>query len=354
MNKNPEEKLKTINPIQFYINRYNIPKNDMTDYSEANRFHMVIVSFLVALFGTINLIAYLIINYKDLKKASFYISYYSFLAIISILSLVAGLFLKKIKNQKSNLLKNIPVYIMYYAMILLAIYYRSYNYLHTFNAFIIFITICSLALCFFYVDPILFLIGQLLGLAFLSKNFIKFYGLSAFGNVILISIILFCLCLYKRKIEKKHFDLLKNQKSSLKAITFGNFTLFYKDQLIKFSRSKSTELLAYLIYKNGSSANTKELISVLWGDHADSSKYGSSFRNLVVDIKRTLTDLGIQQFFIYEYNSFRINTNVIQCDYYDFLEGDKKAISSYAGEFMNQYSWAEDVSAFLDLKISNG
>lgn len=125
----------------------------------------------------------------------------------------------------------------------------------------------------------------------------------------------------------------------------------YDKKTLKFARSKSNELLAYLIYKNGSSVNTKELLAVLYGDHADSSRYGASLRLLIADIKHTLAELEIQNFFITEYNNFRINPEVVQCDYYDFLSGDSQAAKAFTGEFMNQYSWAEDVAAFLERKV---
>ena len=109
--------------------------------------------------------------------------------------------------------------------------------------------------------------------------------------------------------------------------------------------------MAYLIYKEGTSVKSKELISVLWGDNASYSRYGSNFRNLIVDIKRTLGELGIQNFFVKEYNNFRINPEILKCDYYDFLEGDTTAEKSFTGEFMNQYSWAEETAAFLEQKL---
>ena len=109
--------------------------------------------------------------------------------------------------------------------------------------------------------------------------------------------------------------------------------------------------MAYLIYKNGSSVKTKELISVLYGSGADSSRYGASLRNLIVDIKHTFSELEIQNFFVTEYNNFRINPEVVNCDYYDFLAGDKMALKSFAGEFMNQFKWAEETTAFLKQKL---
>ena len=98
---------------------------------------------------------------------------------------------------------------------------------------------------------------------------------------------------------------------------------------------------------------TKELISVLWGDYADSARYGASLRNLIVDIKHSLAELEIQQFFIAEYNNFRINPEAIKCDYYDFLAGDSNAVKNFAGEFMSQYTWAEEAAGFLERKILN-
>ena len=31
----------------------------------------------------------------------------------------------------------------------------------------------------------------------------------------------------------------------------------------------------------------------------------------------------------------------VDCDYYNFLRGDRSAFNSYRGEYMTQYSWAE-------------
>ena len=96
------------------------------------------------------------------------------------------------------------------------------------------------------------------------------------------------------------------------------------------------------------------MLCVLYGDYADSARYGSSFRSLISDAKRSLAELGIQNFFTAEYNNFRINPEAIKCDYYDFLAGEPDAIKRYAGEFMNQYSWAEDTAAFLERKALAG
>ena len=90
------------------------------------------------------------------------------------------------------------------------------------------------------------------------------------------------------------------------------------------------------------------------GGYATSSRYGSSLRNLIVDIKHTLSEQQIQNFFIADYNNFRINPEALQCDYYDFLHGSKEAAREFNGEFMNQYSWAEEAAGFIERKILSG
>ena len=187
----------------------------------------------------------------------------------------------------------------------------------------------------------------------MTPELYKDFEWSGLLNVYITVILMFYLSLYKRRIEKKHIQFLKKQKQNLEAKTFGNFTLIYENKVVKFSRTKSEELMGYLVYKKGSSVKTKELISVLYGEHADSARYGSSLRNLIVDIKHTLGELEIQNFFIAEYNNFRINPEVIKCDYYDFLDGDISAKKSFAGEFMSQYSWAEEATDFLEQKALN-
>ena len=40
-------------------------------------------------------------------------------------------------------------------------------------------------------------------------------------------------------------------------------------------------------------------------------------------------------------------TELVECDLYRILEGDKKASKCYAGEYMREYSWAEARNAQL-------
>ena len=51
---------------------------------------------------------------------------------------------------------------------------------------------------------------------------------------------------------------------------------------------------------------------------------------------------------IKKWNYLAIDPERIDCDYYNFLAGDVRAINSYTGEYMSNYSWAEFTTAYLD------
>ena len=40
-------------------------------------------------------------------------------------------------------------------------------------------------------------------------------------------------------------------------------------------------------------------------------------------------------------STLALDTSKVDCDYYNFLRGDRSAFNSYRGEYMTQYSWAE-------------
>lgn len=134
--------------------------------------------------------------------------------------------------------------------------------------------------------------------------------------------------------------------NNLQVKTFGNFNILFKGEDIKFKRSQSKEIIAYLIDKKGTSATSQELVGILWGD-IDSETGGSRLRNLIADIKQTFENLGIDGFFIKTYNSIRINPDLVTCDYYDYISGKTGSYEVFTGEYMNQYEWAETTAGYL-------
>lgn len=301
----------------------------------------------VGLFGFGNLIACTAINWHDLKSVLPYLLYYGGYALISVITTVYCNIIKSSKKERHYAMKMLPFYLTSIAVFLLALYnfFVLGNWL---NGLLVYEITCVFVLLFFDFDPFIYLWVPFIPYLSMQPTLFREYPLSTVGDIFVLTLVMCLVSFRKRRLIKKNFDLRNKQKENIKIITFGNFTILHNQTVVKFQRRKSLELLAYLVYKNGSSVDSQELMAALWGDSATSDRYGSSLRNLIVDIKQTLKKLEIIDLFVAEYNSFRINPAVADCDYYNFLNGDEKARQAFSGEFMSQYSWAEDVAAYLE------
>lgn len=159
------------------------------------------------------------------------------------------------------------------------------------------------------------------------------------------------------KIEYELNDLrypikAQNSNALLKVNCFGNFDVFTMNgELVHFSRSKAKELFAYLISNNGSSSTVKEIYAVLFEDIPYDTKKKVYMQKIISSLMTVLRELNAEKVIIKSYNSIAVNTDLIDCDYYKFLDYDVDAINSYHGKFMNQYSWAEFMIGYLDRNI---
>ncbi|MCL1941455.1 MAG: response regulator [Synergistaceae bacterium] len=134
----------------------------------------------------------------------------------------------------------------------------------------------------------------------------------------------------------------------LRVQTFGNFEVFVDEKPLSFARSKTKELLAYLVSRRGAQCSNNEVIAVIWEDKEDSPALQSQFRHLVSDLTRKLASAGLEGALTKRRGYLGIMPEKFACDLYDFCDGSSGAVNKYAGEFMAQYSWAEFTNAYLD------
>ncbi|MCR5063542.1 MAG: hypothetical protein K6A89_09685, partial [Treponema sp.] len=297
---------------ELYYKFYYISPIDQANTAESNRLTNYFWSlYCIGLTLTYDIVL-LVLNRNNLQESKVSIVFFTLETVICIISFFVTIMVKNVPREKAYIFKNIPLYMIYLFGGTTGSIYYFYNSKFLFEGLIFMIVAAAIVICVFSVFMPFFIIFTAGFIAIAPKVFVS-YSYGGLVNLIILCGLIHLLALYKRYQEKQHLELLKTQKKSLEVKTFGNFTPLFDKKVIKFSRSKSPELLAYLIYKNGSSVNTKELISVLYGDFADSSRYGGSLRLLISDIKHSLSELGIQNFFIAEYNNFRINPEVVQC-----------------------------------------
>ena len=128
---------------------------------------------------------------------------------------------------------------------------------------------------------------------------------------------------------------------------FGNFEVYAKNEKLIFKRLKTKELFAYLVDRNGAGMTAKQICAVLFPDDTDDTKNAAYLRQLVLDLKTTLRAVGAADVLCHETPCYRIDTNLIKCDYISYLETGKP---EFRGEYMSQYSWADETCAMLQFK----
>ena len=149
---------------------------------------------------------------------------------------------------------------------------------------------------------------------------------------------------------QKEIDNIKGLRQKEKIVTvkcFGNFEVYAKNEKLVFKRLKSKELFAFLVDRNGAGMTAKQICAVLFPDDIDDTKNSAYLRQLVLDLKNTLKTVGAENVFCHETPCYRIDTNLIKCDYISYLETGKP---EFRGEYMTQYSWAEDTCAMLQFE----
>ncbi len=136
----------------------------------------------------------------------------------------------------------------------------------------------------------------------------------------------------------------------IRVTTFGNFDLYIDDKPVLFRRQKSKEILAALVDKKGGTLTRKELACYVFEDKEYNRSIQTQMQVFISDLLNDLTKYNASNIIIRGNNCFAINKELIDCDYYDFLSGNRKAIEKYNGVYMENYYWAEETCAELTQK----
>ena len=148
-------------------------------------------------------------------------------------------------------------------------------------------------------------------------------------------------------LDNLRHPIRKQEKTRLTARCFGDFEVWCGGVPVRFGRSKSKMLLAFLIDRNGAMCDTGQILCAIWPEEADSASHRSQVRMFVSDLQTTLTKLGVGETLVRHHGQIGINTALVDCDYYQYLRGDPDAVRQFHGEYMNQYAFGEGTLAAL-------
>lgn len=146
----------------------------------------------------------------------------------------------------------------------------------------------------------------------------------------------------KAELEDLRFPIIPKSNALLRVQCFGNFDVFTPDGAhVRFERSKSKEVFAYLVHKQGSSCTTREIFAAIFEDEPYETKLQNLLQTYIYAMIKSLKAVGAESAVVRSYNALAVNPDVLDCDYYRLKELDAGAVNAYQNEYMSQYYWAD-------------
>ena len=151
--------------------------------------------------------------------------------------------------------------------------------------------------------------------------------------------------------EIDHIKGIRQQEKPLEVKCFGNFEVYANGKKLTFKRSKTKELFAFLVDRNGAGVTVGQIGVALW-ENDEELKNQNYIHQLFRDLRQTLDTVGLGDIFERNNYYYSINPDKIDCDYFNYLKSGKP---EFIGEYMHQYSWAETTCGLLwEIKKNKG
>jgi two-component SAPR family response regulator len=142
---------------------------------------------------------------------------------------------------------------------------------------------------------------------------------------------------------------IRHKEKPIVVKCFGNFEVYARGEKLTFKRSKTKELFAFLVDRRGAGVTVAEIGVALWENDTE-QKNQNYIHQLFRDLRQTLNVIGIEDVFERNNYLYSINSDKIDCDYFEYLKNGKP---EFLGEYMSQYSWAEETCGLLWEKKNN-
>ena len=155
---------------------------------------------------------------------------------------------------------------------------------------------------------------------------------------------------FEEKVIKLAMDrinlLAQRQDKELYIRTFGTFSVL-KDGVPIPLVGKAKEILALIVTYRGKEVSNQTIYSTLWENRPYGNDEMVVFFNALRRLRTTLKNEGLDSLLISTKRGQMVNTRMFDCDYYAWIDNNAKSRDRFEGEFLTEYSWAEEKLADL-------
>lgn len=144
----------------------------------------------------------------------------------------------------------------------------------------------------------------------------------------------------RKELKKCVYRPLPSQRIVIQ--TIPSFSVSVDGVPLRIPGEKLRELLALLVDQGERGLTTGEAIAYLWPDRPNDNNTQSLFRMTYKRLVSVLEEAGIGHIVISKDNRRFLRMDQVDCDLYRILSGDMQTAQKYAGQYMQEYEWAED------------
>lgn len=144
----------------------------------------------------------------------------------------------------------------------------------------------------------------------------------------------------RKELDKCQYHPLPSQRIVIQ--TIPTFAVTVNGVALHISGAKPREMLALLVEFGGRGIITGEGIAYLWPNRANDANTQALFRMTYKRLADALDEVGLGDIIESRENRRFLHTEKVDCDLYRILDGDENAKKKYTGQYMQEYSWAEE------------
>lgn len=125
---------------------------------------------------------------------------------------------------------------------------------------------------------------------------------------------------------------------------FGHFTVYHNGKPVPLV-GKAKEIFALVTSQKGNEISNESLYTTIWEDRIIDNHHMKVYYNALTRLKKLLKEQGLSDILISTTRGQIINRDLVECDYFEYLSGNTRY--RFEGEFLSDYSWAEEILAGL-------
>lgn len=140
--------------------------------------------------------------------------------------------------------------------------------------------------------------------------------------------------------------IARRQEKKLYVQTFGRFLVLQEGKPIPLT-GKAKEILALIITKRGKEVSNETIYSTIWEGREYSNANMGVYYNALRRLKTVLQKANCIELLVSTRRGQRVNTELFDCDYYAWQDKRKDSENSFRGDFLSEYTWAEEILAII-------